>query len=609
VNLNSFASNQTNVNNSVANALSGFTNQATANGSAFLNQTNINNSVANALSGFTNMVNAIGSTQITTLATATWSSNGVVNLNNFASNQTNINNFVANALSGFTNQVNAIGSTGVTSLAIATWASNGVVIASNSVVNLNSFASNQTNINNSVGSSLSGFTNQATANGSAFLNQTNINNSVASALSGFTNGVNAIGSTGITSLAIATWASNGVINASNGVVNLNNFASNQTNINNSVSSSLNGFTNQVNAIGSTGVTSLAIATWSSNAAINASNGVLNLNNFASNQTNINNAVGSSLSTHSNQITTISSALSGFTNNVNTIGTLATNAYIAATNGQTIITNHLAQTGIAAHANMATNAGAAGTGYWAMSNGVWTTFPIGGSSGGGVGLSNIVINGITGTQSGSGSNLISTVTLAASDVGAVGVSSLSSTYYITNTWTITNSSDYAFGPLAANKVYIEEILAYLSNTNELARSFRSSFALWRRPDRLADAMGHSEYTNRLWWAAPLSASSVAGATSNVVADASGVIVGQRYVITDGSNYEIKFCCSNNASTIFWCSTNKYAWASAAKISIVNAVGQFLYNADDSSSNLYCRTVFNANGTNTLTKIIRYTKFGN
>jgi hypothetical protein len=96
--------------------------------------------------------------------------------------------------------------------------------------------------------------------------------------------------------------------------------------------------------------------------------------------------------------------------------------------------------VGSHANLATNAGGAGAGYYAMSNGAWTAFAPGaggaanavtnggatingspitnGASftitggGGGGGLSNIVVAGVYGTYSGSGSNLVASVSLAA-----------------------------------------------------------------------------------------------------------------------------------------------------------------------------------------------------
>jgi hypothetical protein len=96
--------------------------------------------------------------------------------------------------------------------------------------------------------------------------------------------------------------------------------------------------------------------------------------------------------------------------------------------------------VSSHSGLATNAGGAGAGYYAMSNGAWTAFapnaggtanavtnggvtingaPItngasftitGGGSGGG--LSNIVVAGVAGTLSGSGSNVVASVSLAA-----------------------------------------------------------------------------------------------------------------------------------------------------------------------------------------------------
>jgi hypothetical protein len=190
--------------------------------------------------------------------------------------------------------------------------------------------------------------------------------------------------------------------------------------------------------------------------------------------------------------------------------------------------------------------------------------------------------------------------------------------LTNSFTCTNSGDYTLSGLPSSVCYIDKIEAWLSNTNEGARSFRSSLQLFDSPARLAENMLHSEWTNRLWWAAPLTVASVVGATSNVIADASGVIPGYRYMITDGVNYEAKFCVSNSATTLYWgrancsgpCSTNKFAWsANGTKISLINAVGQFVYASSDGTSNLYYSVAFNTVGTNTITKITKVRKFGN
>jgi hypothetical protein len=67
------------------------------------------------------------------------------------------------------------------------------------------------------------------------------------------------------------------------------------------------------------------------------------------------------------------------------------------------------------------------------------------SSGGVGLSNIVINGVYGTQSGSGSNLISSLTLTAADLGAVATNN---TRYLA---ALTNAAAFDAAGTAANLV--------------------------------------------------------------------------------------------------------------------------------------------------------------
>jgi tetrahydromethanopterin S-methyltransferase subunit B len=476
--LNTFASNQTNVNNSVSSALNSFTNQANINSIAFENQTNVNNSVSSALNYFTNIVNAVASTGNIALAVAIWSSNSVVDasnridqLNTFASNQTNINNSINSALNYFTNTINAVASTGNTALIVATWSSNSVVDASNRIDQLNTFASNQTNVNNSVSSALNSFTNQANINGIAFENQTNVNNSVSSALNYFTNTVNAVASTGNTALVIATWSSNSVVDASNRIDQLNTFASNQTNVNNSVSSALNYFTNTVNAVASTGNIALIVATWSSNSVVDASNRIDQLNTFASNQTNVNNSVSSALNGFTNQANQnsiafenqtnvnnyVASGMSSLTSAVNAlqVGTVSTNdaRYLAAlTNISIILTPGL---------NVTINGGSSPV---TLRNGDSATISSSGGGGGsGGGLSNIVVNNIWGTLYGSGSNVYSSVTLVPSDIGAITTNQLNSatnTIWVTvtnlNTITAINTTNYIGTSLDNTTNYINSV---------------------------------------------------------------------------------------------------------------------------------------------------------
>jgi hypothetical protein len=265
----------------------------------------------------------------------------------------------------------------------------------------------------------------------------------------------------------------------------------------------------------------------------------------------------------------------------TAGANGTNAYISITNVVTL---------------------AAGSSAWASNNIVGTT-------------NNVTLGIPQGAQGAEGSGIDAPT---ATNIATTIVSGMRTAYYLTNTVTVTNGGNYTISGLPSSVCYIDEIDAWLGATNEGARAFSSSIHIFNSPDRLADSMVHSEWTNRSWWAAPLTVASVGGAMSNVVADASGVTPGTRYVITDGTLYEIKFCASNNATTLFWgrancsggCSTNKLAWsANGAKISKLNAVGQFVYATADGSSNLYWSEQFNATGTNTITTIPKVRKFGN
>jgi len=246
--------------------------------------------------------------------------------------------------------------------------------------------------------------------------------------------------------------------------------------------------------------------------------------------------------------------------------------------------------------------AAGSSAWASNNIVGST-------------NNVTLGIPQGAQGAAGGGIDAPT---ATNIATTVVSGMRTAYYLTNTVTVTNGGNYTISGLPSSVCYIDEIDAWLSNTNEGARAFSSSLQIFNSPDMLADSMVHSEWTNRSWWAAPLTVASAVGAMSNVVADASGVTPGTRYVITDGLLYEFKFCASNNATTLFWgrancsgpCSTNKLAWsANGTKISKLNAVGQFVYATSDASSNLYWSTAFNAPGTNTITKLLKARKFGN
>ena len=180
-----------------------------------------------------------------------------------------------------------------------------------------------------------------------------------------------------------------------------------------------------------------------------------------------------------------------------------------------------------------------------------------------------------------------------------------TYYITNTVVVSNSLDYAITGLAANNVKVRYLAMFLSATNEAAVSRRATFGIFTRPDRLCDSAIYAD-TNQLYWAAPSTSAQAAGATTGTVADASGVVVMDRYAVGNGARFDFLTATNATATTIFWGCTNKYATTADAntKISHANYLTPTFYDDDSAQNSMWCRFAWATPYTGTVTTIVRY-----
>jgi hypothetical protein len=182
--------------------------------------------------------------------------------------------------------------------------------------------------------------------------------------------------------------------------------------------------------------------------------------------------------------------------------------------------------------------------------------------------------------------------------------ISPTYYVTNTIVVTNSQDFAI-PIAGNNVRVRWLAMFLSATNEAAVSKRASFAMFTRPDRLCDSVIYSD-TNQLYWTAPSTSAQDAGASTGTVADASGVVLYDRYAVGNGETWDMLTITNATATTLFYACTNKYATTAASKISHANYLTPVFYDDDSGTSNAWCRFAWTTGHTGTVTTIMRYSK---
>jgi hypothetical protein len=189
--------------------------------------------------------------------------------------------------------------------------------------------------------------------------------------------------------------------------------------------------------------------------------------------------------------------------------------------------------------------------------------------------------------------------------AVAASGGAGTYYITNTVVVSNSLDYAITGLAANNVKVRYLAMFLSATNEAAVSKRATFAMFTRPDRLCDSVIYSD-TNQLYWAAPSTSAQAAGSTTGTVADASGVVLMDRYAVGNGARWDFMTATNANATTLFYACTNKYATTATAdtKIASANYSTPIYYDDDSAQNSMWCRFAWATPYTGTVTTIVRY-----
>jgi hypothetical protein len=180
-----------------------------------------------------------------------------------------------------------------------------------------------------------------------------------------------------------------------------------------------------------------------------------------------------------------------------------------------------------------------------------------------------------------------------------------TYYLTTTVVVSNSLDFAITGLAANNVKVRYMVMFLSATNEAAASRRGDFTIFTRPDRLCDSVIYSD-SNQLYWAAASSSAQAAGATTGTVADASGVVLRQRYAVGNGTRRDFLTATNANATTIFWGCTNKYATTATAdtKIAFANYSTPIYYDDDSAQNSMWCRFAWTTPYTGTVTTIVRY-----
>ena len=183
--------------------------------------------------------------------------------------------------------------------------------------------------------------------------------------------------------------------------------------------------------------------------------------------------------------------------------------------------------------------------------------------------------------------------------------VTTTYWITNTIIVSNSLDYAITGLAANNVKVRYLVMFSSSTNEASGSRRGDFSVFTRPDRLCDSVIYSD-SNQLYWAATSASAQAAGATTGTVADASGVVLRQRYAVGNGTRWDFLTATNATATTIFWGCTNKYATTATAdtKIASANYSTPIFYDDDSAQNSMWCRFAWATPYTGTVTTIVRY-----
>jgi len=225
----------------------------------------------------------------------------------------------------------------------------------------------------------------------------------------------------------------------------------------------------------------------------------------------------------------------------------------------------------------------GTNYIAITNGSVVTIS---STASGGGISNIVINGINGVLSGSNDNVISTITLIPSDIGAIGPSStnmlwiqttnlvtgtsnslifainnatngLASTIFVTNLIISTSNSFVSIIDIATNNIWIQTTNLVTGTSNSLVSTINNATNnLWSQTTNLV-----TDATNNLW-----------SQTTNLVTQSTNGLASTSYVtnlVTETSNSLVSTI--NNATTNTITNTVYYAGTTTYTSNRVSYIG--------------------------------------
>jgi hypothetical protein len=217
---------------------------------------------------------------------------------------------------------------------------------------------------------------------------------------------------------------------------------------------------------------------------------------------------------------------------------------------------------------------------------------------------VTINGVEGTLT---SNLSWTVSGGTGDltkaVADITYQPLASTYWTTNTLSVTNTLDFAITGLAANRLALDDVRMYLSTSSNAPVSKRAMLGLYRNSTRRASDMVYLD-TNQLYYSVMSTLTDTAGTATSVVADASGIVVPDLYYKSIGTTSSWQRASNASSTVISWWDTNLYSMASNTLISHVNQFGGFPYYDATGASTMWFRLSFTTAFTGTVQTVLNY-----
>jgi hypothetical protein len=182
-----------------------------------------------------------------------------------------------------------------------------------------------------------------------------------------------------------------------------------------------------------------------------------------------------------------------------------------------------------------------------------------------------------------------------------------TYWTTNTITITNTLDFAITGLVANRIMVDEMRMFLSLTNGSPLSKRAKLDMFHNSTRRGTDICYRD-TNQLYYSVLTTVAGVAGTWTNVVADASGSVVGDLYykAIANTTTSDYQRLDSATATVMTWETPDSNQWDSATNtlISHVNQYSCFPYYDATGASSMWFRLTFPAGYTGTLSTVLNY-----